>query len=419
MPDRLAELDPNGWLLMLNLLLDTPFKQDFQRRLRGELLENILPFWGEKMPDPIHGGFYGAMTNDLRPLNDTLRSAVLCSRILWSFSAAYHQFPRPELLETARRAFDALTRVFWDPQFGGLYWSVDRFGQPVESRKQVYAQAFGIYALSEYSQACGQPESLAWARRLFALLEASPHDRQYSGYVEGCDRHWQVLADSRLSEKEPYCRKSMNTLLHVMEAYTNLLRTWRDPQLEACLRELLEIFLHQVIDPVDAHLRLFFDDDWTVFPGPLSYGHEIEASWLLVEAAETLGDPALQASARQSALALAERVYEQGRDQDGSIFYEGSPDGIENDEKHWWVQAEGVVGFYNAFQLSGQAHYAEAAWQCWMFIENYLVDRVHGEWFKVTDRLGRPELDRVKAGPWECPYHHSRTALEMIRRLGE
>jgi len=398
-------------------MIDERFKLEFQRQLHEELTGNILPFWIEHTLDQSNGGFYGALTNALHVLNDVPRSAVLCGRILWSYSRAYRQLGESEYLAMARRAYHYLTQVFWDAEFGGVYWSVDRDGCPLDPRKHSYAQAFAIYALAEYALAVGEPQILPWAQTMFERLERHAYDPQQGGYIEGCGRQWQALADARLSEKEPACRKSMNTLLHIMEAYTNLLRARPHPQIESRLQELIEIFLKRVIDPQNGHFRLFFNDDWSVIPGLISYGHEIEGSWLLVEAAEALNQPELLDKARRAALGLAESVYNLGRDQDGSIFYEGSPNGIADSDKHWWVQAEGMVGFYNAYQLSAEKKYALAAEQCWQFIEAHLVDRVYGEWYKVTDRQGTPYPERYKTGPWECPYHQSRAILEMMRRL--
>ena len=210
----------------------------------------------------------------------------------------------------------------------------------------------------------------------------------------------------------------MNTSLHILEAYTSLRRVWDDQILKARHKELIEIFLEHVIDPVSYHLRLFFDDDWTSLKeNTVSYGHDIEASWLLVEAAETSGEASLIQQSRSAAVAMAQAVYEAGLDADGSLFYEGSLHGPENGDKHWWVQAEAVVGFYNAFRVSAQVQFAQASRRCWEYIENNFIDRKYGDWFKVLDGQGRPYPDQYKVGPWVCPYHHSRACFEMSARL--
>jgi mannobiose 2-epimerase len=393
---------------------DQEFKQQFENELSG----NILPFWIKYTPDVEHGGFYGAITNDLQVHNQVPRSAILCARILWTYSAAYRLFEKTEYLEMAQRAGDYLTGAMWDKSYGGVYWMVDYLREPVNDRKHSYAQAFAIYGLSEYYRATREVRSLQIAQQLFQQLEAHAYDPTFKGYVEGCNREWGALADMRLSDKEINCRKSMNTLLHIMEAYTNLLRVWDDENLRRRLRELIEVFLEYVIDPQTHHFKLFFDDRWSSLKNDVvSYGHDIEGSWLLVEAAEALGESDLSLRAKSTAVAMAQAVYDEGLDEDGSLFYEASPNMLEGADKHWWVQAEAVVGFYNAYQISGQPQFSQAALRCWNYIEDRFVDRQHGDWFKVLNRQGVPYADRYKVGPWECPYHHSRVCFEMIQRL--
>jgi mannobiose 2-epimerase len=295
---------------------------------------------------------------------------------------------------------------------------VDVKGHPVESRKHSYAQAFMIYGLSEYYRAAGSRESLSLAQELFQKLEANAYDVQRGGYVEGCARDWGVLEDMRLSDKEPNCRKSMNTLLHIMEAYTNLLRVWDDEGLRRRQKELIQAILLHVINPQTQHFDLFFDEDWNVLPerNHVSYGHDIEGSWLLVEAAEELGDPALLEKCKQTAIQMAQAVLSEGRTPEGSL--RNANGSLHGDEDHeWWVQAEGVVGFYNAYQLTGRMAFAAAAQRLWEYIDTHFVDREHGEWFKVVRQNGQPDLDHVKMGPWECPYHSCRMGFEMLRRL--
>jgi cellobiose epimerase len=369
------------------------------------------------LPDREHGGFYGAVSNTLEIHNQMPRSAVLCARILWTFSAAYRKYHLPAYLDMAAWAYDTLTNVFWDKEYGGVYWSVDFNGKPVMAHKHHYAQAFAIYGLSEYYRATQAPESKALACQLFDLLEKHAYDPLHGGYIEGSGRTWDILGDMRLSDKDLNCRKSMNTLLHLLEAYTNLLRIWDDPQLLRQHRSLLEAFQQHVFNPTSGHLRLFFDDAWNSLKIMDSYGHDIEASWLMWEAAQAHNDPPLSSQIRTTTLQLAEAVYRAGRDIDGSLFYEADVHGVTDDHKAWWPQAEAMVGFTNAFQLSGKPEFSAAAQDAWQFIQTYLVDRVHGDWFKETDRVGNPDLTHMKAGPWDCPYHHSRACLELIERL--
>lgn len=388
-------------------------------RLQAELTDNILPFWMTHVPDRANGGFHGAVTNDLFPVLEAPRSAILCARILWTFSAAYHRFGAPEYRQMADYAYQTLAGPFWDREYGGVYWSLDAQGHPLMDRKHHYAQAFAIYGLSEYVRATQDETARALACELFDLLERYAFEPVYGGYIEGSNRAWGTLEDMRLSEREINCRKSMNTMLHILEAYTNLLRIWDDWRLRTQHRALLEIYLEKVFDPASGHLCLLFDDAWNSLVALDSYGHDIEASWLMWEAACLHSDPVLRERVRATSLALAEAVWREGRDSDGSLFYEGHAGAIHDDRKPWWVQAEALVGFASAFQLSGDRRFAVAVQDAWRFIETHLIDRQHGDWFKEADRAGRPNLTHVKAGFWECPYHHARACMEIIERFSE
>ncbi|MCJ7661280.1 MAG: AGE family epimerase/isomerase [Anaerolineales bacterium] len=392
-------------------------KSVFRKQIEDELTRNILPFWMTVPVDRVNGGFYGAITNDLQIRNEVPRSAVLCARILWTFAAAYRILGRKEYLPIARWAYDYLVNIFWDLEYGGLYWQVDYKGNLVSDRKHHYAQAYGIYGLTEYYRVTQEPQSLKLAQELFLLLEKNAFDPTNQGYIEGSRRDWGLLDDMRLSEKEINCRKSMNTMLHIMEAYSNLLLVWDDPHLKAQHRAIIENFQQHIIDQQTAHFKLFFDDHWNSLSDSISYGHDIEGSWLLWEAAVVQGDEDLMTQARDTATNLAAAVYRDGLDDNGSLFNEGSPQGPVNTTKAWWVQAEAMVGFYNAYQLSGQEYFAQAAQRCWSYILTNMVDHTHGDWFKQLHRDGSPDHTIYKAGPWECPYHHVRACLEMLLRL--
>ena len=225
------------------------------------------------------------------------------------------------------------------------------------------------------------------------------------------------MEDMRLSKKDQHCRKSMNTMLHVLEAYTNLLSIWQDEKLKQQHWNLLEIFIKKIINQKAGHLNLFFDDQWNLLSDRISYGHGIEASWLLLEAAKVHEDEDLLTQLNNLTMRMAEAVLREGVDTDGSIFYEGSPGGITDSSKEWWVQAEAVVGFYNAYKKTGEIKFANAAYRVWSYINDKMIDWKYGDWLKRLFRDGTPDHERYKAGPWECPYHHSRMCFEMMTRL--
>jgi len=391
--------------------------QDLRQKVEAELLADILPFWLEHAVDEEHGGFRGRIANDLTVDPRADKGLILNVRILWTFARAYRFYKEPAYLSAARRAFDYLIRFFWDQEFGGVYWMLDCEGRPVDAKKRIYGQAFAVYALAEYAHACGDPAAVAKALELVAKIESASHDAENGGYFETYERDWRLSADQRLSDVDLDEKKSMNTHLHLLEAYATVLRHHEDATVRLRLRELIEIFLDRILDGATHHFTLFFDERWRPRSEKISFGHDIEGSWLLCEAAEVLGDEALLARVREAALAMAQAVLEQGIDGDGGLLYEAGPAGITDTDKHWWPQAEAVVGFLNAFQLSGRQHFFVAAERSWEFIDRRIVDHERGEWFWLVSREGVPGTDRDKVGPWKCPYHNSRTCFEVMERL--
>ena len=390
---------------------------ELRRRVERELLGDILPFWLKYAVDDEYGGFRGQITNDLMIDPLAHKGLILNARILWTFAKAYKVYGDEVYERSARRAYEYLREHFWDPEFGGVYWMVDHLGSPVETKKRIYGQAFSVYALAEYAAASGEPEVLERAIGLHQMIEDASHDGKNGGYFETYERDWKLAGEQRLSEVDMDERKSMNTHLHILEAYANLLRVWKIEELRLRLRELLGIFLDYIIDPESHHFRMFFDDVWHDHSDRFSFGHDIEGSWLICEAAEVLGDAGIVERVRSAAVSMAQTVYEQAVDKDGGLFYEGRGRQIIDTDKQWWPQAEAVVGFRNAYELTGKEHFLKASEKSWDFIEKYIVDRQHGEWFWLVSRDGRPSHDKYKVDPWKCPYHNSRTCFEMMERL--
>ena len=399
--------------------LNTPAETDYQiSRIETELRGNILNFWLEHARDRENGGFYGYIDNDLVVRQDAPRGALLTSRILWTFSAAYRRYHDPKYLEMARWAYDDLLRRFWDNEQGGLFWSVSSKGIPLDARKIVYVQAFGIYGLSEFYRATGEKAPLDRAIELYRLLELHSHDHVNRGYFEEFTRDWRVSRERGLhrSAMGSKGQKSQNVHLHILEAYTNLLRVWPEHDLRTNLSEIVDVLRTRMLDPSTHHLRLFLDEDWTVRSDEISFGHDIEFSWLLVESAEVLGDDTLIRQAKAEAVEIARVTLNEGVDPDGGVLGEANPKGITNSFKEWWPQAEAAVGFLNAYQLSGDKKYLAASRSSWEFIEAQLVDRKNGEWYMGVSRDGKTKPP-VKVSFWKCPYHNSRACMELIDRL--
>ena len=423
------------------------------RQLKSEVQDvlenNILSFWLDKMQDKENGGFYGQMTGEGELVKTADKGGILNARILWSFSAAYRVLHKPEYLEAATRAKEYILDHFLDTEFGGTYWSLDYLGQPKDTKKQFYAIGFMIYGLSEYARATGDREALDYAIQLYECIEEHSLDRENNGYIEACTREWGEIADMRLSELDANFPKSQNTHLHIIEPYTNLYRTLKeldaiendtneyglkpyvgqfdpvnisvDPdivlRLEASLRNLINIFTDKILNPKTHHLDLFFDMDWTRQAGALeSYGHDIECSWLLHEAALVLGDEAVLKKV-EPIVQMVAKASEKGLNPDGSMIHEANLDtGYVDTDRHWWVQAENVVGWVNIYQYFGDETAMQKALNGWQYIKDNLIDRVGGEWWWSRDPQRNINRKDDKAGFWKCPYHNSRLCLEIIER---
>ncbi|MBA4411490.1 MAG: AGE family epimerase/isomerase [Bacteroidota bacterium] len=383
--------------------------------VRAELINNILPFWSERMPDEKHRGFYGQIDGNDRIIPEADKGGILNARILWTFSSAYLQEKNPVYLKMANRAKEYILKHFFDPEYGGTYWTISFDGKPVDTKKQIYSQAFFLYAFTEHYRATGDESSLHTAIQLFQLIEKHSFDNELNGYFEAYSRDWILLEDLRLSAKDENEKKTMNTHLHILEAYTNLYRVWKDDWLATQLRNLIEIFTVKIVNQKTKHLDLFFDENWNAKSTIVSYGHDIEASWLINEAASVLGDQELLSEVQQICIKVAESACG-GLQPDGSLVYEFDK-GILDTDRHWWVQAEGVVGFLNAFELTGKSHFLEKAQNCWNFISANLIDRAGGEWFWSISDIGIPNRNEDKAGFWKCPYHNSRMCLEVMMRV--
>jgi mannobiose 2-epimerase len=391
--------------------------QNLRAELERELKENILPWWMKYTPDHKFGGFHGHVGHDNKVVEGASKGAVLNARILWTFSAAYRMYKNPVYLDTARRAYQYIITHFTDKKLGGVYWELEADGRVRSSRKQIYAIAFTIYGLAEYHMASGDDQPLKIARGLFLDTEAHALDKQKNGYTEALSRDWKPLEDFRLSEKDQNESKTMNTHLHILEAYTNLYRVWKDPSLKEALENVLRLLMDRFVNHESLHLNLFFDDNWTLKSTLVSFGHDIEAAWLMHEAAVVLENQALILETGKLAVDMARENFN-GLDGDGGLFYEFFPEENRFDtNKHWWPQSEAMVGYYNAFQLSGDETFLGKAIKSWSFISERLIDREFGEWNLSVSREGVPQREKEKAGFWKCPYHNGRACMEMIQRI--
>ncbi len=424
-----------------------------RKEMQDVLETNILRFWQEKMVDREHGGFYGRIDAQEVLHPDAEKGAILNARILWTFSAAYRVLSEvkgdvPEVrayLEMATRAKEYFIEHFLDKEYGGVYWSVDYMGNPLNTRKQFYAIGFALYGMTEYVRATGDKEALECALQLFDSIEEHALDPVYNGYIEATTRDWQPIADMRLSELDANFPKSQNTHLHIIEPYANLYRCLSElraaescdyvpvigsvlpvtvtvPQetfdrVEGALRNIINIFTDHILNPETHHLDLFFENDWTRGAGQLeSYGHDIECSWLMHEAALVLGDQQVLAK-MEPIVQMVAKASEKGLRPDGSMIHEANLDtGHVDDDLHWWVQAENVVGWVNIYQHFGDEDALQKAVRCWQYIKDNLIDWDNGEWHWSRHPDGSLNTVDDKAGFWKCPYHNGRMCLEIIER---
>ena len=405
-------------------------------QVRKELVENILPFWMEKMCTPS-GGFLGRISGDGQPDATAPVGGIMTARVLWTFASAYRVLQaegscRAEMLQgymdMALRAKRLIIDRFYDKEYGGTFWSLDADLSPADTKKQIYAIAFAIYGLAELHRACGDSEALEYAVKLFHSIEDHSFDPVQDGYFEAFTRDWKPIEDMRLSDKDANESKTMNTHLHVLEAYTCLFRVWKDPLLEARLRGLILVFEKHILG-ADGHLKLFFDDSWNCGYDIVSYGHDIEASWLLHEAALVLGEADVLARVEALVPKIVKAASE-GFTPEGGMIYEkcgggacdeGQGDtGAEVDaDRHRWVQAESVVGYFNLWEHFGQPDGLENAIMCWEFIKNNIIDKDGGEWFWSLRADGSVNREDDKAGFWKCPYHNGRMCMEIIEQIAQ
>lgn len=379
-------------------------------------LAAILNFWQKNTIDQEYGGFYGKLDNANKVDHHAPKGSVVNSRILWAFSAAYNLTGNSDYLKVAERAFQYIVSNFIDKKYGGVYWSVDYKGKPVDTKKQIYALSFAIYGLSEFYQCSGNQQAKELALTLYNDITTYSHDEMNGGYIEALSEDWKELRDLRLSEKDANEKKSMNTHLHVLEGFSNLYRIWPHEVLKKRITELVHVFLEYIIDDTTNHLNLFFNEKWEIRSNVISYGHDIEAAWLIPESVEVIDEKELLKKIKMKSVLMADAASE-GLDNDGGLWYEydaGKDQFIK--EKHWWPQAESMIGFFNAWQITGDEKYLQKSVNSWNFVKEHILDRWNGEWFwGVTENYSLMEEDKV--GMWKSPYHNSRACIELIRRI--
>lgn len=377
----------------------------------GDELTRLLTYWSISPLDAENGGFLGKIDHFNRPVPKASKGIILNSRILWSFAAASTLIENPKYQDLSRRSYAYLKKYFCDPVNKGVYWELDYLGQPINKRKQVYAQAFAIYSLSEYYISSKNLEAKSLAVGIFEQLEQKAKDHQYGGYMEALDENWSALEDMRLSDKDMNAAKTMNTHLHLLEAYTSLLRIHQSNELRQSLEELVQLFLTRFLNGAN-HYDLFFDREWHLLSNSISYGHDIETAWLTIEAAKALQDQALLAQCNKVAIRVADTFLQEGIDADGAVLNEKSLSTNELDtDRHWWPQVEALVGLKYAYELTKDEKYVAASITIWQFVKTHIIDHQNGEWHFRVDRNNKPYTQEDKVSMWKAPYHTSRACI--------
>lgn len=383
-------------------------------QLKSELnseLNNILNYWAKNTIDYKHGGFVGKINHYNQVVPQASKGIILNTRILWSFSAASNHLKTNNYKVICNRAFHYLETYFNDETYKGVFWELDYKGNPINKRKQVYAQAFTIYALSEYYLFTKNEEAKNWAIEIFNLLEKHAKDDVNIGYFEAFNEDWSSIEDMRLSDKDMNASKTMNTHLHVLEAYTTLLKIYDNEQLRNSLKILVEVFFEKFLN-AENHYDLFFDDQWNLLSNTISYGHDIETAWLVIEAAKALNDEVLLNQANTVALKVASTFLNEGIDNDGAVLNEKnlSTNHVDTD-KHWWPQAEALIGLKYAYDLSPNETYINSSLKIWEYTKTYIIDHKNGEWFFRVDKNGSVYTEEDKVSMWKAPYHTSRACI--------
>ncbi len=388
------------------------------QEIKGHLLYKINPFW-KNLKDVENGGFYGYMSEELVLDKEAVKGVILNSRIMWYFSNMYLTMKNPEDLEYAKWAYTFFKDHCLDKEYGGVYWMLDYKGNVVEDMKHTYNQAFAIYALSTYYEATKDQEALDFAMSIFEKIETIARDEY--GYLEAFTRAWSPIEENILSDdaylcsKGIYAEKTMNALLHILEAYTELYRVSHHKAVGEKLKDLLIVFDKQVYNREKRLLEVFFDRKMNTIVDMHSYGHDIEAAWLLDRAAEALGDKEIIEKTQAYTVDIAYKIKEEAF-VDGALNNERIDDYIDT-TRIWWVQAETVIGFTNAYEKTGDREFLVLAEREWEFIKKYIIDsRDDSEWRWQVDKEGNPVLPGPIVEPWKCPYHNGRMCMEIIRR---
>lgn len=374
-------------------------------------LKNILNYWSGNTLDKKYGGFVGRIDSENIVVSNASKGVILNTRILWSFSAASNYLKSSEYKAICNRSYQYLKDFFKDKVYGGVFWELNYKGEPINKRKQVYAQSFAIYALSEYYILTKDEEAKNWAIELFNLIEKHARDYSANGYIEAFNEDWRSIEDMRLSTKDMNASKTMNTHLHILEAYTRLLSIYNSENVKNALKNLIELIQQKFLNR-KYNYDLFFNDNWDLQSNIISYGHDIETAWLVIDAARAVGDKKLIKETESTAIKVADVFLNEGIDNEGAVINEKNLSINELDtDRHWWSQMEALVGLNYIYKLTNNPKYLEVSLKIWEFTKTHLIDTKHGEWYFRVDKNGEVYSQEDKVSMWKAPYHTSRACM--------
>ena len=385
-------------------MLTTIYYNSLEQRYK----DKMHSFWAE-LQDKERGGYYGEVDSAFNVHKDAVKGCILNSRILWFFSHA-DDFDDKNRLEHAKQAFDFLVNAFYDREYGGVYWSVTADGKPCDDMKHTYNIAFAIYALSAYYEASQEPEALSLARQLMQVIEEKCRDE--AGYLEAFSRDFGPHSNEHLSENGVMATRTMNTLLHVMEAYTELHRVAPSDATRDRLREILQIFRDRIYNPELQRLEVFFDRDYNSLIDLHSYGHDIEASWLIDRTVEVLCAEGTEYDLSEITEVLRKKIYEVAFD--GHSVPAECCKGEVLETRVWWVQCEAVVGFFRGYLKTGNKDYANAAAKIYWYTYHTMISMNPFGWYPEILEGGVPDMSKNIADAWTCPYHSGRMYYELF-----
>ena len=376
-------------------------KQEFYNHLTGDL----IPFWNN-LYDSEYGGFYGSADSDNNINKTSPKSAVLQTRILWFYSSCYKALKDKNLFEYASRQFDFIIKYMIDENDGGIFWDVEYDGKVKDRQKHTYALAFALYSISAYYSVSKNKSAFDAAQRLFNLIERDYKDEY--GYTEVFSLDKSVKGSAR----------TMNTLLHIIEAYTEYHAAVNTAESRKALEYSLDLVRTKAYNDDLCRIECNFDEFMNPVGDVLSYGHDIEASWIVYRACEILGNDEILSDLSPKLDKLTQNVISKGFVDNGrnGIYYE-CKNNIDNTYRSWWVMSEAIVALVHRYNLYKDKQSIYLAENVWDYVKKYFISP-HGEWHTQVDEKGEAIKSRSGlCGAWKCPYHNGRMCLELMEML--